>query len=159
MKRKGLIIAAGLLLCFMLSGSLRASVFTGTVAPGSPAGFLIPTNAGDNLTLTVTSTPSGTLTDLELFDPADNLVAVAEGNEPDGFSSIIDWTALTTGTQTLDVVDPGGAAFKFSVDIEGNTGGAPSAIANVPEPSSMPLCFLIVIGLLMTRAARVEAAT
>jgi len=97
----------------------------------------------------VTSTPSGTLTTLNLFDDSNNLVAVASGNEPDGFSSVISWTALTTGDYRLNVIDPGAAAFNFSLEIDGNTGGPLSPIASVPEPSSVSLCFLVAFGLLL----------
>ena len=160
MKRQELILTAGVLLCFSLSGPLRADIFTGTVAAGSPAQFLLPSNAGDMLDITVNSTPPGTLTELQLFDPSANFVAIAQGNGADGESSVIDFTAVSSGNYTLDLVDPGVAAFNFSLEIEGNTGGAVSQIASAPEPSSVSLCFLVVIGLvigkLRTRRSHLE---
>ncbi len=51
MKRQELILTAGLLLCFSLSGPLRADTFTGTVSPGSPASFFSPPKLATNSTL------------------------------------------------------------------------------------------------------------
>jgi len=140
-----------MLLCFALTVPLQADLLTGSTAPGSPAVFLVPANAGDNLVISVNSTPSGTLTSIDLYDPSNNIVAVAEGNGSDGDSSIIDWTALVSGDYTVYVLDPGSAAFRFSLEIEGSTGGASSPVSTVPEPSSASLCSLAVAALLVAQ--------
>lgn len=156
-------------LCLMLSGALWADSLTGTASTSSPAVFLIPTNAGDDLFLSVSSVPSGTLTELNLFDPLGDLVASESGNGSDHFSSVIfppdnPYLALMSGIYTLEVVDPGSSAYNFSLQIEGNTAGTPCVSTNfhscaisTPEPSSFALWLLPLIALAIFRSRRSRA--
>ena len=59
---------------------------------GSLGIYDVNANIGDDLAFDVNATTPLTATELELFDPNGNLVAVAAGNGSDGLSSIINFT-------------------------------------------------------------------
>jgi hypothetical protein len=134
--------------------------FLGSTSPGSPTFLTFAVNAGDNLVMNVGSVPSGTLTELNLFDPSDFLLALAIGNGSGG-SSVIDWTAVVSGVYTLEVIAPGTTAFNFSAQITGFTGGGGIVCESggcsplpVPEPSSPVLLFgsgLLLFGIIVGR--------
>lgn len=133
------LIVVQMLAVLALVAVAHASSFTGTVAHNHPVEYIVPTNAGDNLMFTLASTnpPNNQLTELDYYDANGTLVAVASGNASDGYGSVIDFTTGVPGLSSLFVIDPIPGQYDFSLQIIGNTGGAPYPA--VPEPSSMVL--------------------
>jgi hypothetical protein len=78
-------------------------------------------NVGDNLVFNVNATTTLTGTELLLYDPNGNLVAVAAQNGSDGFSSVIDFTV------------PGGDAGEWQIQV------VPDQIIPVPTPYAYDL--------------------
>lgn len=104
-------------------------------------------NVGDGLALSVSSLPSASqAAELALYDDNGNLVAVADGNEPDGLSSTIDYTVpIGEGGTWYADVEPGGSSltpFKYDLTIQGPTGFGPInplPSVGVPEPQAWML--------------------
>jgi hypothetical protein len=117
-------------------------------------------NAGDNLNLLVNSTsPTGEPTELLLFDPNGNLVAIAEGNGGDGLSSLIEFTVPSgdAGNWTAEVADPGSALYKYDFQLQGATGTGPvnpPAPIATPEPSLSAFLGVSLLGLAFFRRLR-----
>jgi hypothetical protein len=65
---------------------------SGQEKDGSLGIYDVNANIGDDLAFDVNATTPLTATELELFDPNANLVAIAAGNGSDGLSSIINFT-------------------------------------------------------------------
>ena len=101
-------------------------------------------NAGDALTMTLNALQIPTPTELELFDPDQNLVAVAEQNASDELGSLINFTVPdgSTGTWYAEALSPSGVPFAYDLAIEGATSfgsvnprpALPST--PIPEPAS-----------------------
>ena len=114
-----------------LSGDNKLGGVLGYLAANGGDWYSVNANAGDNLSFT-TTTPSGgpglfgnTLdTELLLFDPNGNLVAVAAGNAPDGRNSIIDFTvpAGDAGAWSILVTSPDGTWGEYGLLATGATG-------------------------------------
>jgi hypothetical protein len=121
--------------------------------------YSVNANAHDNLAFT-TTTPSGgpglfgnTLdTELLLFDPNGNLVAIAAGNAPDGRNSVIDFTVPSgdAGTWTIAVTSPDGTSGEYGLLATGATGAlspfyvsgtTPASGALVQPPSNITVTF------------------
>jgi hypothetical protein len=100
----------------------RADILTGT-AGYSGINASIPVIAGDHLQVTVTSSDlaPGDTTQVFLVDQNGHLVAVATGNGSNG-SSIIDFTAPTSGGWTAVTDDAKGGSYQFNLGITGETG-------------------------------------
>ena len=134
----------------------------GTFDDPSHTGFYsVAAKAGDNLHFLVQpDVPISATTELLLFDPNNNLVAVASGNGSDGSSSEIDFTvpAGDTGNWTIEVTsNPSNFGFfNYNLLITGDTGAGPidPLPPNVPEPSSLFLCGLGALGLLVGASRR-----
>jgi hypothetical protein len=60
-----------------------------------------------------------------LFEKNQNLVAVVEGNAPDDFSSIIDFTIPSGDAGNPGAPDPNQDLFNYSLPIQGATGSGP----------------------------------
>jgi hypothetical protein len=118
-------------------------------------------NDGDNLHLFVSSTTSaGQSTELLLYDPNGNLVAIASGNGSSG-SSIIDFTVPSgdAGNWTAEVVDPGSTLYKYDLLLQGATGTGPvnpPAPIATPEPSLTAFLGASFLGLAFLRRLRVR---
>jgi hypothetical protein len=137
----------------------------GTYDATDHSGFYsVAANAGDHLHFLSTAGMSGA-SELLLFDPNGNLVAIANGNGPNGISSIIDFTVPVgdAGNWIVEVTGnpnvTGPNFFDYDLQISGATGLGPIdplAGASVPEPSSLVLCGVGMLGLLTfsRRAAR-----
>lgn len=117
-------------------------------------------NVGDNLNLMVGSTsPGGEPTELFLYDPNGNLVAVSEDNGPGGLSSVIDFTVPSgdAGNWTAEVADPGSTLYKYDFQLQGATGTGPvnpPAPIATPEPSLSALLGASLVGLAFFRRPR-----
>ena len=118
--------------------------------------YSVAANAGDNLHFLATAAMPGA-SELLLYDPNGNLVAVAAGNAADGISSLIDFTVPggDAGNWSVEVTGSPNVAgpnfFDYDLQISGATGLGPIdplAGAAVPEPSSLALCGAGVLGLL-----------
>ncbi len=121
-----------------------SSLFTTNVlGNGQSSGDLlgaydVSANVDDPLHFTVNATTPSQSTELLLFDPNGNLVAVASGNGPDGLSSIIDFTVPSgdAGDWQIQVVEPSTTAYAYDLAIQGATGLGPVNPAAVPEAST-----------------------
>jgi hypothetical protein len=118
--------------------------------------YSIGAKVGDNLSLLVNSTsPAGEPTELLLFDPNGNLVAIASGNGSDGLSSLIEYTVPggDAGNWIVDVADPTSALYKYDLRIQGATGTGPvNPLATpTPEPSLSVLVGVSLAGLAFFR--------
>ena len=110
--------------------------------------YVVNANAGDNL-LFATSTPSGgpaafqngLYTELLLFDPSGNLVAVAAGNAADGRNSIIDFTVPQgdSGHWTIEVTPsqntPNPTQGEYGLLASGATGTLPAFYVASTNPA------------------------
>jgi hypothetical protein len=130
------------------------SVFTTKVlGNGESNGALLgayDVNAGvsDNLQFIVNAT-TPSQTELLLFDPTGNLVAIASGNGPDGLSSIIDFTVPSgdAGDWQIQVVEPFNAPYAYDLAIQGASGLGPVNPSPVPEASTWGMLLLGFAGL------------
>ena len=121
--------------------------------------YAVNVNAGDNLAFT-TSTPAGGPNEfvnvlnpeLLLYDANGNLVAVADGNAPDGRNSVIDFTvpAGDAGTWTVEVTSADGSSGEYGLLATGATGAlapfvvtgtTPAAGALVQPPTDIVVTF------------------
>ncbi len=124
--------------------------------------YSISTNAGDNLQLTDTSTTPGSQpTELLLYDPNGNLVAIAQGNGSDGLSSVIDFTVpnADAGNWVVEASDPTSSLYHYDLNIQGATGSGPInplARSAVPEPSSLVILGVALAGLAFLRRRLTE---
>ena len=116
----------------------------GTINPILPSEyFAFNANVGSSIALQVNSTnPTSKDVELLLYDPNGNLVAIADGNAPDGASSIIDysvpngdpgnWSAEVTSSPSAP-----GADFPYDLQISGATGLGP--VYPLPEPGALTI--------------------
>jgi hypothetical protein len=114
----------------------------------------------DDITLTATGAFAGDITGLNLYDPSDTLIATASGNAPDGSSSKILWTALSSGDYST-FAEPGGPSFpavpssySYTITIDGATGSGGVFPAPMPEPSTVAL-MLLGVGLAFAMRKRI----
>jgi hypothetical protein len=123
-------------------------------------------NVGDNLAFDLNATAPLTSTELLLFDPNGNLVAVASGNGSDGLSSIIDFTVPDgdPGEWQIQVAPspnlPVPQAYAYDLAIQGASGLGPVDPSPVPEPSTWALALagFVSLGLMSWRRAGREIA-
>ena len=115
---------------------------SGQEKSGSLGTYDVNANTGEDLAFDLNATTPLTATELELFDPNGNLVAIAAGNGPDGLSSIIDFTVPDgePGEWRIEVAPseilPVPQAYAYDLAIQGASGLGP---APVPEPSTWAL--------------------
>jgi len=128
-------------------------VGSGKEEGGSLGLYDIDANAGDQLSIGVQATTPSTATELLLFDNHGNLVAVAEGNGPDGFSSIIDYTASSSGVWQVEVA-PADGAYAYDLNIEGASGFGPVNPTAVPEASTWAALMVGLAGLALVARGR-----
>ena len=130
---------------------------------GSLGIYAVNANIGDDLAFDVNATTPLTATELLLFDPNGNLVAIAAGNGSDGLSSIIDFTVPdgAPGEWRIEVTPsqqiPVPQAYAYDLAIQGASGLGPVNPSPVPEPSTWALALAGFVGLGLTswrRAAR-----
>jgi PEP-CTERM motif len=121
---------------------------SGQEGNGSLGAYDVSAAAGDNLSFDVHATPPLTGTELLLFDPNGNLVAVASGNGSDGLSSIIDFTVLDGDTGEWQIAvepDPNVSSpqpYPYDLAIQGFSGLGPVNPSAVPEPGAWALLLL-----------------
>jgi hypothetical protein len=133
--------------------------------PNDPGFYALSANAGDNLHFLVNgATPATQYPELLLYDPNQNLVAVAAGNASNGSSSIIDftvpsgdagnWIAEVAGSP--NVPNPATNLFSYDLLIQGDTGNGPiNPLASpVPEPSTITFLAASFAGVILTRRRR-----
>ena len=105
-------------------------------------------NVGDNLAFHLNATTPQTGTELLLYDPNGNLVAVASQNGSDGLSSVIDFTVPGghAGEWQIQVApDPNAPvpqAYPYDLAIQGFSGLGPVNPSAAPEPSTWALLLL-----------------
>lgn len=95
--------------------------------------FAVAANVGDNLQFYVSAGNPGTqFSELLLYDPRGDLVALASGNASDGSSSVIDFTVPSgdTGNWRIEVtgspnVNPAKNGFNYDLRVQGATGIGP----------------------------------
>jgi hypothetical protein len=120
---------------------------------GSLGAYDVNANAGDNLSFDVHATTPLTGTELLLYDPNGNLVALASQNGSDGFSSIIDffvsggdageWQIVVAPDPNVSVPQP----YAYNLAIQGFSGLGPVNPSPVPEPSTWVMAFVGFAGL------------
>jgi hypothetical protein len=77
------------------SPTYQAADVIGSIAAGHPSEFYsLPAQVGQTIYLEVTA-KSGQATELLLYDPAYDLVAIASGNASDGVSSLLEFSVFT----------------------------------------------------------------
>ena len=123
------------------SASSPANVIgSGHESTGSLGTYDVNANAGDNLAFDVNATTPLTATELLLFDPNGNLVAVAAGNGSDGLSSIINFTVPDgdPGEWQIQVAPseilPVPQAYAYDLAIQGFSGLGPVNPTPTPVP-------------------------
>ncbi len=118
----------------MLSvGTCYATILTGT----APAEYEIPSIAGDSVTAVLTPTnPADASASFQLVDPTGNFV-LASSVPGSGNVSIADFIIPSAGDYLLRVFDS--PPYDYSLTITGNTGGEPSLVPSVPEPTTLAL--------------------
>ena len=139
---------------------------SGQEKDGSLGIYDVNANSADNLAFEVNATTPLTATELKLFDPNGNLVAVAAGNGSDGLSSIIDFTVPDgdPGEWRIEVAPseilPVPQAYAYDLAIQGASGLGPVNPSPVPEPSTWALALagLLGLGLVSWRRAGPEMA-
>ena len=120
---------------------------------GSLGAYDVNANVGDNLSFDVHATTPLTATELLLYDPNGNLVAVASQNGSDGFSSIIDFSVPSgdAGEWQIQVAPspnvPVPQAYAYDLAIQGFSGLGPVNPSPVPEPSTWAMAFVGFAGL------------
>jgi len=115
--------------------------------------ILIPVNVGDTLNLDVTSPnlSAGNDVDVLLFDSLGNLVAVADGDGPDG-SSVLKFNVPggQAGGWTAEVDDVGSTPYNYNLSVYGETAGSAVPLfpntTTTPTPEPGSFC-LLVLGL------------
>jgi hypothetical protein len=119
---------------------------------GSLGAYDVNANVGDNLSFEVNGTTPGTATELLLYDPNGNLVAIAAGNV-DGLSSRIDFTVpdADAGEWQIQVLPspniPIPQPYAYDLAIQGFTGLGPVNPTPVPESSTWAMAFVGFAGL------------
>jgi hypothetical protein len=114
----------------------------GTLSGGSLGLYSVNVFDGDNLSFDVHATTPSTPTQLDLFDNNGNLVAIANGNGSDGFSSLIDFTVPSgdAGDWRIEVLpsasEPTPKAYAYDLAIQGASGLGPVNPNAVPEPAT-----------------------
>jgi hypothetical protein len=131
---------------------------------GSLGAYDVNANAGDNLSFDVHATTTLTATELLLYDPNGNLVAIASQNGSDGFSSIIDFfvPAGDAGEWQIQVAPspniPVPQAYAYDLAIQGFSGLGPVNPSPVPEPSTWVMAFVGFAGLSLMGFSRAGPA-
>jgi hypothetical protein len=128
---------------------------SGQEKDGSLGIYDVNANAGDDLAFDVNATTPLTATELLLFDPNGNLVAVAAGNGSDGLSSIINFTVPDgdPGEWQIQVAPseilPVPQAYAYDLAIQGFSGLGPvnPTPTPVPELSTWVMAFVGFAGL------------
>jgi hypothetical protein len=130
-----------------------------------PGFYAVNANEGDNLHFLVNAgTPATQFPELLLYDPNQNLVAVAAGNASNGSSSIIDFT-VPFGDPGNWIVEVAGSPnvpntatnlFNYDLLIQGDTGNGPvNPLASaVPEPSTLAFLAASFLGMVFARRRR-----
>jgi hypothetical protein len=138
-----------------LTGSTESYVtdVDGALTNAGPQDFYsLNANAGDLLHFYVQSEDSSDPSvELLLYDANGNLVAIADGNAPDGNSSIIDYTVPSgdAGNWTAGVTDTTGDSLPYDLQISGATGLG--SISPIPEPGTLGIFGASVLGLYKRR--------
>lgn len=120
---------------------------------GSLGAYDVNANVGDNLSFDIHATTTRTATELLLYDPNGNLVAIASQNGFDGFSSIIDFQVPggDAGEWQIQVAPspntPVPQAYAYDLAIQGFSGLGPVNPSPVPEPSTWVMAFVGFTGL------------
>jgi hypothetical protein len=120
---------------------------------GSLGAYDVNANVGDNLAFDVNATTPLTATELLLYNPNGNLVAIASQNGSDGLSSIIDFQVPSgdAGEWQIQVAPspniPVPQAYAYDLAIQGFSGLGPVNPSPVPEPSTWVMAFVGFAGL------------
>jgi hypothetical protein len=120
---------------------------------GSLGTYDVNANVGDNLHFDVNATTPSTGTELLLYDPNGNLVAIASQNGSDGLSSIIDFLVEVgdAGEWQIQVAPDANASpphpYAYDLAIQGFSGLGPVNPSPVPEPSTWAMAFVGFAGL------------
>ena len=122
--------------------------FNGQIFPATTESVFIPSNGGDNLQFELSSLnpDSGTPTELRLYDPNGDLVAIASGNGSGGISSLISFNVPSGdgGNWMATVTDHTSMPYSYDLSVYGETAGnaySPTTIP-APEPASLSMLLL-----------------
>ena len=132
--------------------------------------YTVNASVGDNLQFDLNATTPSTGTELLLYDPNGNLVAVASQNGSDGLSSIIDFTVPggESGEWQIQVSPDVNAMppqpYAYDLAIRGFSGLGPVDPSPVPEPSTWAMALagfagLGLVGRLKRNAANAASAS
>ena len=140
---------------------------SGAASPsdGNLGYYSFNTNAGDQLTLAVSSLPSASqAVELSVYDPNGSLFAFANGNQANGLSSIVNFvTPSGNGGNWIAEVAPGNgiSPFPYDLTIQGASGLGPvnpRPSVSVNEPQSGALLVIGLIAIAVIRCDRKSAA-
>ena len=126
--------------------------------------YTVNASIGDNLHFDVNATMPLTATELFLYDPNGNLVAVAAGNGTDGLSSVIDFTVPEgdSGEWQIQVAPnpniPIPQPYAYDLAIRGFSGLGPVDPSPVPEPSTWVMALAGFAGLGLVGRLKKSAA-
>jgi hypothetical protein len=122
--------------------------FGGEILPPATESVTIPSNVGDTLHLDLADLSTTVPSDVLLFDPMGNLVAVASGNATDGLSSLIDFTIPSgyAGNWVAEAADLNSTPYNYNLGVYGETAGMAYAqtttTTTTPEPASLTMLLL-----------------
>ncbi len=147
-----------------LSAFTTNVIGSGQEKNGSLGAYDVNASVGDNLAFDVNATTPLTATELLLYDPNGNLVAIASQNGSDGLSSIIDFTVPggDAGEWQIQVAPspniPVPQAYAYDLAIQGFSGLGPVNPSPVPEPSTWVMAFVGFAGLGLMGFRRADRA-
>jgi len=122
-----------------VSPTYYGSDVLGSIAAGTPNEFFdVNLVAGQTLDFQVNSTtPASQPTELLLYDPNGNLVAIASGNGGDGFSSVIDYTIPMgdSGAWTEEVISPTNGSYNYDLRFTSPLSYSTDVLGSFPNSS------------------------